>query len=420
MISRRAGVVISRRAYLQTVFLFIPNDDKHIFEGEKLTPEQNAAAVPDKEPVTNAIKYNHEIENPELIADLFIRASQKDILVTSLSPQSPIMGDKNIKWIAKEEPLMGTNLQFANITNIWFDKFNKEIKPLHEIPADSDMNITMKSINQYLEKAWGDQSITRDTLEAFYTSQKAFEKKQFNALELVRPDFNKISLFLIKKLTGTEDLQILLEYISSKTIHFSEEGSTEFITALIEHVKGSKEKLEIFSDYLQKSRVETDLSLEKLDALASVFIDGGNLAGARKVLAQIVKQSACPSMPNLELFFVEYDVQCADKSSDDVIRELAFLKPVLFHVKWTNVIFEFFLRHCVRNTVEFEHFIHLAGEEYVAKYQDELLQKLIDIGGDDKMILASQFIRRLNHISPATRDIAVRIFPKSRVLENIA
>ena len=54
-------------------FLFLPNETKHIFDEEKLTPEENKAAIPLKPNYDNLEKIHHEVINPEEVSDLVVK-----------------------------------------------------------------------------------------------------------------------------------------------------------------------------------------------------------------------------------------------------------------------------------------------------------------------------------------------------------
>ena len=79
-------------------FLFLPNETKHIFDEEKLTPEENKAAIPLKPNYDNLEKIHHEVINPEEVSDLVVKFNSNDILASILSKDGYLFGDKIIYY----------------------------------------------------------------------------------------------------------------------------------------------------------------------------------------------------------------------------------------------------------------------------------------------------------------------------------
>lgn len=362
-----------------SILLLIPNKDKHVFESEKLTPEENNAAVPNKPELGNITKFHHDIENPEQIADLFIRARPIDILVTALSKNSPVLGDANIQWISKSKKLLDTNLLFTNITTSWFELFNKQIKELSDISEDT-LNFSLKTVQAYLDQ----QPFDLEKLDDFFTALKVFEKKQFKGLDInqgVEITFDNTARYLISKDFQHTELKVVLQYLKKNSEYFTTQGYTDFVIDLINVIYKSPSNLVlkslVFNEFYT---IDCELQPNMLDKLLNLSIHSGNLHRASQVISLLVDQNTCPSVDNVNLYIYNYESQLKNsgKSLENIILELSNLKSVLFHIKMNSLLVEFFLKYAVRNTHELEHFINLID---LKKYGKEVLERLEQIEG---------------------------------------
>lgn len=112
-----------------STILFTPNENKHIFESEKLSPRENYDAVPNKPDFSTIDKVHHEIVNPEDVADLVTKLNTNDVLISILSKCKHLYGDKdyiirNVNGL-NESPVV---FPYSSILLSWKEVYNKQIK----------------------------------------------------------------------------------------------------------------------------------------------------------------------------------------------------------------------------------------------------------------------------------------------------
>lgn len=420
----RTSYSIGRRYSQIPNILFISNEQRHIFDSEKLTPEENDAAIPSKPSTINIPKQHHYIANPEEVCDLLMNPRAKDILVTVLSEKSPILGPVNYKFMLKNGSQTIINTYFANLSCSWIDIFNKLIKPLRKL--DNDFN-TIKFNNTILDSIIVEKlnqfDLKDDQLLAnFYESLNAFKNSQSKAkglltrselTELITVEY--LSLYLVNSdfiNEKSENFTQLLSFIINNIQYFANSSIKELFVSLIDNVYDSSlhtsvSKLNSFAEFV--SYLDTNPSFDileldssRLDKLVFLLALSGNLKLGKLCLQDLVlKKNMAPSSETLDAFLASYE----NMERGQILKEFSDLKSVFFHRQLSPTVFSI-LMQTIDNITDFEHFINLIelrdhDKKLITQYQYELFEKLDSIQQKsnstklEKLLQITQLIYRI-------------------------
>lgn len=447
----------SVRHYMNLPLLLIPNEQKHLFESEKLTPLQNKAAIPSKPPVENLVKYHHEIPRPDYIADIITRPLLNDVLVTVLANKSPFMGDPEHALVSTD-PTKATsvaNLQFTSIVTEWIQLFNKQIVNLQDLDVtDSPFTFSNKVVDEKIQKKYdslvdseASSSIyTPESLHSLYKSLKSFENSEKKLQGLFPPTelaqavtFEYLSCFLARTdevRQNADSFESLIAFIEENIKYSSGQGLKEIMVQLIDNLYDSKvsslqTKLSVFNDFTQAVGELSESSISeldpiRLDKLAFLFTMARNLEKSSNILKILIhKHQICPTTETMNAFLSTYDEMFTGGNTDGMLRDLSVLKPAFFHNGLTLTSFNILLKHVVRDITDLTQFLSLAesterGMKALTKSQSSIVLKLMEIqqgsSESDKHIQLSMLLRRLvveNSItlSPETTNLLNERYP---------
>lgn len=437
------------RHYLSLPLLFIPNEQKHLFESEKLTPQQNKAAIPPKPPVENVVKYHHEIARPEHVADIITRPLLNDILVTVLANKSPFMGDPAHSLVSTDasKPSVANNLHFTSIVTEWIRLFNQQAVKLQDLAPNSAFAFSNKLLDEKIQAKYDslDSIYTPQALQSLYKSLKAFENSDMKLQGLLPPSeltlavtFEYLSCFL----AGTDEIrqnadsfEILIAFIAENIQYSSGQGLKEIMVQFIDNLYDSKvsslqPKLAVFNDFiytvgeLYESSI-SDLDPVRLDKLALLLTIAKNLDKSSSILSILIhKHQQCPTTETVNAFLSAYD-EAFTGDIDQFVRDISVLKPALFHNGLTSTSFAILLKHAVKDITDLSQLLNLAettekGLKAVSKSQSDIITKLLELqqasSDSDKSLQLSILLARLvveNNIvlTPETKELVNERYP---------
>lgn len=436
----------TRRYTTRTPFLFIPNEEKYQFESEKLTPEQNKAAIPKRPSYDHLQKYHHEICSPENVADLIIKLDFKDVFLTSLAKNSPIFGDSSYKFVFKDpsktsEPIM---LQFTATSCKWAEVFNGQIHDLSKLPEQDvslnyeNKNLTeqiSKGLQNYKELTGENNLLISDNLKKLFKYLRAFENSEKKVTGASTQSelspvitFEAVSSYLLnsdKVKQNVENFDIFLSFIQENIQFFTLESLKQFLVLLINNLHDSKlstiqMKLDSFTKFMDNTifqiypTITSDLNPIYLDKLSYLYTMTSNVSRANEILSTLVQSyKLSPSKETFNSFLAGYEkslnnIGTANENTrkETILRDLSNLKPVFFHEGLTSIAFNILLNNAVTDMHDLEKFLNLAlltdkGKHLLSKYSQEIIQKIhsIQTKNNDsvklKALQLSQLIRFL-------------------------
>ncbi|RLV96475.1 hypothetical protein JA1_000010 [Spathaspora sp. JA1] len=390
----RTRLVTTTRRYSN--FSFLSNEQLHIFEQEKLTPEQNKAAIPKKPSFDSIPKRHYEIINPEDVCDLVTQLTSDDILVGVLSKEKYLYGDKKHSVYSKKGEKVGVQLPFANIAISWRKLFNQQIVKLDNLEM-SDRQIfpaVSKVMAQQLE------GISTSDIPRVFHLTRAKEnsdkklKGELTPHELLNCiTIEKLTLFLLERKVN---VGYLISYLGENLQYCTSKEITTILSKLIDVVQPQ----ELLVDLVVKC-IETQfesvkqLSSVKLDQLAYLLAQTNHPTQALKILKQLVENNKkCPTDKTLNEMLNQF------KNQTQPQLQLHFLKSVFFTTKLTNLKFEILLKS-ISDIHDLNKLLTLAKEypDILEQNQLKLLSLLLkfteDCSVSDRRLYLTQFIRNL-------------------------
>ncbi|KAK6458308.1 uncharacterized protein RJT20DRAFT_126311 [Scheffersomyces xylosifermentans] len=403
----------SRRLYSVSPLSFIPNEDKHRFEGEKLSPEENAAAIPDRPQLEPVQKYHHTIINPEDVADLVTKANINDALITVLSKDATFLGNlahKIVNIDSSKEP-EAAKLRFANIGFRWIEIFNKQIEPLADVPKSSGvLSFQNKSVKEKISGKYSQalsnedfNLYTPENLSAFYISLRAFKHSERRLQGLLSPSelsytifFENVTLFLIdtkEVKESAENFEVLISFLEENSRFCTSQNLKEILIHLIDNLYESKlpsiqPKLASFNNFLNSQEVQLanteyfGLEPATLDKLAFLMAVSDNTSKTLQILSILIKKRrVCPSTDTLNTFLSSYQRTHATQDKASFLRNMTTIKSALFHRSLSSVAFKVILDNAVEDILDLQHFLRLIiqgdkSTQLLTKFQFELFSKL--------------------------------------------
>ncbi|CUM68564.1 uncharacterized protein PRCAT00006290001 [Priceomyces carsonii] len=417
---------LSRNNDFKTTNMFLPNEQRYQFDGEKLTSEENAAAIPKKPDFSNIAKYHKEVMGPESVADLYFSPRFNDIFITSLAKDSPAFG-KRCKMVPKDaskEPC-SVYLQFTTMTNLWMKAFSEEIFELSDLPQRDEsfqfMNVNVASI---LEDELKDMSkiVEERDLEEVYRKFNTLESNKRKVLgEIVLSElepvvtFENISSYLIshrEDFSSPEQLDVFLTFLKRNVDYYSLEGLKDFVSVAINSLQGSKLDLSSFDEFLKVAVITFPTLFKELDPTSldkvARLLAPTNVSLAKDILSILINtHRVCPSTDTIDTFLLSYEGENGGSILKDIIlRDLSNLKLALFHGPLSDTAFRILLNYSVENDMDLDQLIrlaerNLANKQLLEKFSRNILEKLTSIQNtsDDsdmrKRIQSAQLLRKL-------------------------
>lgn len=423
----------SRRWASKTTNMFLPNEERYMFDGEKLTPEENEAAIPDKPNFDGIKKVHHEILRPDDVADLVNNPGWNEIFITALSKDS-VYGNKNYKVVNKngESIPESMKLYFASIAAEWVEQFSRGIYELGDLENNEQPLVyANKIINDTIEKKYDEVDkhtlYSSENLFDFFQSFRAFrnsERKLSGSQLHISESAGALTFYSISSyLLGTsevkgnsENYEALLRFIEANIQYFSNENLKQLTGLLIDNLHGSslssaQEKLPTFKLFVENnvfgdySNLALELSPSHLDKLAFLLTISKDILRAKEVISLLVKShKIAPSSSTFSTFLSAYDQE--GNSKNTILKDLSDLKPVFFHKNLSETSFKFLLHNVIDNVHDLNQLINLIekndkSRRLLSLHVSEILESLhiIQSSSQDSNIIKSvqvvQLIKRL-------------------------
>lgn len=402
MISNRVWKLLPRaqRRYLTSqtpTFLFLPNDAKHIFEQEKLTPQENEAAIPTKPNYEHLEKKHHEVVNPKDANEIVLKLNKNDLLVTMLSKDKVFLGDPTFIIDGSNRP---TKFEYATILCSWGDIFNKKIKELKDVsPFEYWEPVLPSNITELYNEYGAD-------FDQFFEQTKAMKNSKLRKERKLQPsDFanlvtiDNVSLFVLSKLSTAEDVARFSEFMNNNLEYYSVQGLIDNLSRLTDisyRLHGEINYLFVTSIFDKYPTIPEGLPHDTLDKLA-YLLSSKNWELSRNFLQILVKNDICPSEDTINEFLLNF----VNSDSETKLKELMFIKLILFH-RGVNEMSLQILLSTIRNIHEFNKLIDLIKlrdnfKEILNKYQYVLFMTLKRVSKNFTLHLA-QFVRFLTEL----------------------
>lgn len=417
--------------------LLIPQEDRYVFESEKLTPEENRAAIPPRPTFEDCPKYHYEILSPEFIADLILKPSFKDVFLTSLCKNSAFPGYANYVLTPKDrsknsEPV---NLYFTSIVTKWVEVFNEKVYSLRNLPELEDsLPSSNRLTKDIIDKGLKEFQETRGenvpkNLDEYYVFLKLFEKNYSSS------NFNKgspritavtLSSVLIDKAIcngSPSDFEKFIEFLENNIEEFSYHTSKQLLRSLISNLHESDNtalstKFGRFKDFMDSSilgiypSMIMDLSPLLIDKLVYLNTVSANVEGASSMLKILVEEYKCaPSKLTLASYLDLYtrttnkaNNETLQSAKDRIVRDLEYLKPVFF-LKDVHKSSYKILLDSVANVYDLEQFVNLLlskkNRDLIITFTPLILKRLVLLNSLEndsdfcKSLRLSQLFRRL-------------------------
>jgi hypothetical protein len=375
--------------------LFIPNDQKHIFEEEKLTPQQNRDAIPPKpsfDHLTN--KKHHHVIDPADMSDLVLKLNSNDLIVTMLSKQKILFGDESYVIDGTGRP---TRFEYGRILCSWAEAFNKTIQELRDLPHQEFIRYSAPEelVKLYMECDSDFEKFFEET-QAVNNSKKKREGLilTHGSADLITMD--KASLLVLSQLSTSEEIAKFTDFMNKNIQHFSIRGLIDNLTMLTDisyRLRGDISYAFVTSINDRFPTILKSLPLETIDKLA-YLLASKNWEFSRTLLQLILKKNVCPSADSVNQFLLNF----VNSDPETKLKELSFLKLVLYCRGVSELPLQILLS-TIRNVHEFNKLVNLIkmandGKTVLEKYQNILFMTLKRVSTNFPLHLAG-FVRFL-------------------------
>lgn len=418
--------------------LLVPEEDRYIFESEKLTPEENRAAIPPRPTFEDFPKYHYEILSPEFIADLLLKPGFKEVFLTSLCKNSAFPGYSNYVLTPKDssknsEPV---NLYFTSMVTKWIEVFNKKVYDLGNLPhLEDSLPSSNRLTNDMIDEGLKEFQQTRgqedvpENFDEFYDFLKLYERTHsLSALNKGQPRITAVTLSsaLIDKeiCNGSpSDFKNFIAFLENNIEQFSYHSSNQLLRSLISKLHDSNKtslsaKFGRFTDFMDSSilgiypSMIIDLSPLLMDKLVYLNTICANEEGAGAMLRILVEKYKCaPSELTLASYLDLYtrttkkdEHETLESAKNRIVRDLDYLKPVFFFKDIHRNSYKILL-DSVANVYDLEQFVNLLlskkDRESIMAFTPLIIRRLLllnSIGEDSefyKSLRLSQLLRRL-------------------------
>lgn len=384
------------RCYSTPIILFIPHENIYQFEGEKLTAEENEAAILPK-PSYNSEKVYKDMLSPEYIADLVIRPQFNDVFCTALSNGSPFLGDKNYKIVPKDplhDPHL-VHLLFTDITTKYIHMFNKVPKP-RTLPKSVLYPTLSKEVETAIEKEVHQfKPLDLDSLDIVGERLKVLESSARIARGDVEPtqipqivSVESICIYLLSRLPELEELETLaaLQYIKSHKAHVTTGGSKRVTEKLIQMLRKGIEFPELFGEFLVQEIKDSlhDLQPTTLNDLVFVLAKLNRVNDSNNALRLLTK-GFLPQAEVIEAYLNAYSEKKVTKFQ--FLRDNYILKPFIIWGDLTSPIARIIIEEGISTSIELDHFIQtLADKHIIVELADTIVCKYKEIEPDHKKL----------------------------------
>ncbi|CCE88942.1 Piso0_001736 [Millerozyma farinosa CBS 7064] len=401
-----------RRGYSSDVLSFIPNEKKFFFDSERLTKEENRAAIPKRPDYNHLPKYHHEIVCPDEIADILISADPRNVLVTGLAKDSPFFGRKNHKLVRKNPTKDAEHVKFYFATTgiKWLELFNEEIHALVNLEdVDPPLSYSDRFINGIISTKHEELSILAEfdnfrkpqDFELFFSSIKKDALKPEIQGHVVN-HFPRYLLELEAVKQNTGSLLVVLDFLTESLKSLPLQSVIPVVSQVADIIYNSKvvdikPRVRAFENFLMKAelvnpRVTEQLHPHVLDKLAYLYTFTSESNKALNAIQILVnRHRVSPSDETFSSFLETYNdglksrgLVTAEETKTCVLRELNELKPVFFHENLDWKVLSFLMNSVVSNELEFESIVNLIckrGKRTSIAFSEvlEILNKMFEI-----------------------------------------
>ena len=395
-----------------------------MFEGEKLTNEENDSAIPMKPIFDKSEKLYKYIPNPEDIADLVSRPTATDVLVSVLSENCSVLGGENHRFVKKKtgEEIPVQTL-FANMTCVWVEFFNEQIKTLGDLLPSSQISFANRQIDELIHKKFPQLSSYEGELMAIFQHFNAFKNSialqegKLTPAELAEViTVDNLALFLINSELVNKNPQYfgdLINLVLNNIHYFSPNALKLFLITLINNLyesslNTSTSKLTSFDNLIVNAAINptviSQLDGIMLDKLAFLLTLSRNIDLAKQILEILVLQrSTAPSVETFNAFLLGYEKH--ETNRNKMIQDLANLKSVFFHRQLSPISFSLLLKS-IKDITYFRQFLNLVEandkeNKLFIQFQTLLFEKLYQIQREstysnlEKQLQITQLVDRI-------------------------
>lgn len=410
-----------RRLGTKHSFLFVPNDDRFKFESERLTPEENRAAIPQRPNFDHLPKYHHEIPRPENVADFLSRPQFNDFFTTILAKNAPFTGNSNHKMVIMNGEDSVINFYYTLTAAQWFEALNNEILELREIEDEveslsffnKDTHARTDALVSTRRRELKCELFTRQGLgELFDTLLKGpsigygLQSLSFGALA---------NYFLHSEecVESSHNLVQLLAFIDQNIHEVTAASTKTFVTKLVDvvyhtHVSDIRAKLDGLLNFCNNPTIQTvlkEVDSATLDRLAYLHTMSSSFDEARAMLHILVQErKVAPSVETFDFFLSSYLKHVSPMALNPqlhtkVLRELKPLKPALFHRGVTPAYAKRILDEIVKTEFDLQQFINLvlsrSSDEVLSRICKDIVLKAIQLAKDQPLAVRSLKVSNL-------------------------
>lgn len=394
---------------------FISNDNVYQFENE-LSKEENEEAVPPAPQFTDVKSIYSDIVSPSDVCDLVLCPGFEDVLITSLAKGSPISGNANYKILSRSS-VSNSNLLFANSVTEWMGQFNSQILALSELASEE----SFMSYNNQIKSELLSARFSDDVLSNYKNVESFFQSFDGQGDKI---SVENIAGFLLSTPEATSDstkYAHILKYLGNFAHLLNRFNLKDFVVMVLEDLQRaeSPERVESFDWFFNECLMSmypdilVELSPRMLDRLAYVISSSSNLTAASKILSFLVTHhQIAPRKATFDLFISRYSKTAHQHSKEQILRDLALLKPILFHHGLDANMFRLILSRVIDNTYDLSHFVKLAqsSTDLLAEFPTVILGKLqqIQLQTSDsrltKAVQVTQLVKMLRENEIKTSD----------------
>lgn len=399
----RSNRILCTRRY--SISQFVPENEKFIFDNEKLTVDQIREKIP-KRPVvdeTNVRKHFYDIPSTNSLADLIIQPEFYDIFITSLARNKPFSGSDSLKMVVKPQSpdavpqSLSINLQFESKAHQWINEFKDKNFELADLPEASTSSLLTLSkrvedqISSQLDAVLHGEGTTTpgDDFQSIFTALNVFRNHERKlAGELHQSElhnmitFDHLLLYLLTlattQKTSTSYFVELLTFIERNlTLCSYDNGILPILEILIPYLRQplvikdslKRDTFDRFYDQVLTifTKVQKDLSLNNLDKLAYISYESSNPTRGSKIIKNFIRQSkVAPSRETfqslLHSFIIEAEAENTTDPRSFILLNLRAYKPLIHHFGIDEVSFEL-IRQTISTTFELDHLVKFIEQQ---------------------------------------------------------
>lgn len=343
-------------------------------------------------------KVYKEILRPEDACNLFLRPDFTDVAVAALSKDCLISGRSGYQMVSKSG-ISDSKMMFAFMAIEWMDAVSSAIVDLAPmLNSSSQLRYTAAKreealANLYNENVWNMMPVTiTDAMGRALETTAMGVYIASAALQGISAE--KAAAYLVSRSRNDEDIVHLLQYLLAQgTPVFL----SFFVTELINHVYANpsptrlREFLKFFKDHSAVSNSSSHLmadalirdlepnTLDKLIYIASDQTTDSGIRLARAALLTLIKQIIAPLEAAFGRFLSAYFHNTQSLTREQILVELAPLKPVFLAVGLPGDAFSVLLNRFTTCIYDLSHLLRTVSRTspgLLASHAAEIFQRL--------------------------------------------